>query len=64
MERVKSWAAEVAGGIASALCWFTPAHCDYVATLLAMLIGFVTFFFITLPKAMPRMRSAWRKIFK
>jgi len=51
MEKLKPVAAELIGWIVSFCCWFTPAQCDHLAKIIAVLIGTVTLLFITLPKA-------------
>ncbi len=60
MERFKdligNWWADASGAVATGLCWFTTSHCEYLTTLLAMLIGFFTLFFITIPKAIPNIK--------
>lgn len=60
MERFKdlvgNWWVDASGAVATGLCWFTTSHCEYLTTLLAMLIGFFTLFFITIPKAIPNIK--------
>lgn len=57
MDKIKYWSADLIGCLSGSLCWFSKSHCDYVATVLAMLIGFFTFFFITLPKVIEKIRA-------
>ncbi len=60
MERLRSLGAEIIGWVVSFCCWFTPAHCDHFAKVLAVLIGVVTLLFITLPKAWDYQVQRWR----
>ena len=60
MERLRHWIDDIWGGAASFMCWFTQAHCDHIATVLAMSIGFVTLFFITIPKAYITIKRCFR----
>ncbi len=62
MERLKVWGAECTSGIVGFFCWFTPSHCDYLAKVIAVLIGLITLLFITLPKAWPNIKKTWKKI--
>ncbi len=50
-QRLTEWGEDIVGGLVGCLCWFTPAHCDGLAKVIALLIGIITLFFITLPKA-------------
>ena len=60
MGRVKYWVDDLMGAFAGSLCWFTPEHCNHVATFMAMLIGFFTFFFITAPKAWVNIKKCFK----
>lgn len=66
MERFKiivgSWWADLSGLLASSLCWFTKSHCEYLTTLLALIIGLLTLFFITIPKVIPNVRKSFNGI--
>ena len=59
---VENWWADASGAVATGLCWFTTSHCEYLTTLLAMLIGFFTLFFITIPKAIPNIKLLFQSM--
>lgn len=61
MDRIRQWGAEICGGTVSFLCWFTPEHCSHASTVLAMVIGFITLFFITIPNAINAVRRMMRR---
>lgn len=68
MEKIRHWGTDISCWIVSFFCyftdllkWFTPAHCEHVSQIIAMLIGILTLFFITIPKAVPNMRRIFKR---
>ena len=57
MESFRFWATDVWGGVVSFGLWFTPEHCDAVYRALAVPIGGITLFCITIPKAVVTLRD-------
>lgn len=68
MEKIRHWVADVFCWVVSLFCyfseilkWFTPAHCEHISQIIAMIIGAMTLFFITIPRALPNMRKFFKK---
>jgi len=63
-QRLTEWGEDIIGCAIGCFCWFTPAHCDGLAKVVALLIGVITLFFITIPKAYLTIRIFFKRISK